>query len=71
MVLVLERARVATAAAVQRVRGLPEPVGLGAERQHMFMASFLPPLPSFSLLSPLSPSLSVCVSLSSLSLAPS
>lgn len=33
------------AAAVQRMRGLPEPVGLGTERQHMFMASFLPPLP--------------------------
>lgn len=49
MVLVLERAGVATAAAVQRMRGLPEPVGLGTERQHMFMASFLPPLPSLSL----------------------
>jgi len=50
MVLVLERAGVAAAAAaaVQRMRGLPEPVGLGTERQHMFMASFLPPLPSFS-----------------------
>lgn len=45
----MERAGVATAAAVQRMRGLPEPVGLGTERQHMFMASFLPPLPSFSL----------------------
>lgn len=41
--LVLEETLVA--AAVQRMRGLPEPVGLGTERQHMFMASFLPPLP--------------------------
>lgn len=51
MVLVLERAGVAAAAAAaaQRMRGLPEPVGLGTERQHMFMASFLPPLPSLSL----------------------
>lgn len=57
MVLVLERAGVATAAAAQRMRGLPEPVGLGTERQHMFMASFLPPLPSFSL--PLACSLSI------------
>lgn len=37
-----------TAAAVQRMRGLPEPVGLGTGRQHMFMASFLPPLPYLS-----------------------
>ncbi len=58
MVLVLERAGVATAAAVQRMRGLPEPVGLGTERQHMFVASFLPPLPSFSLSLSLSLSLS-------------
>lgn len=48
MVLVLERAGVVTAAAVQRMRGLPEPVGLGTGRQHMFMASFLPPLPYLS-----------------------
>lgn len=48
--LVLEETLVA--AAVQRMRGLPEPVGLGTERQHMFMASFLPPL---SLSPPLSP----------------
>lgn len=53
----------ATAAAVQRMRGLPEPVGLGTERQHMFMTSFLPPLPSFSF----SSSLSHCLSLPSLS----
>lgn len=62
MVLVLERAGVVTAAAVQRMRGLPEPVGLGTGRQHMFMASFLPPLPylSVSLSSLLfSPSLSI------------
>lgn len=46
--LVLEETLVAAAAAaaVQRMRGLPEPVGLGTERQHMFMASFLPPLRS-------------------------
>lgn len=37
-----------TAAAVQRMCGLPEPVGLGTERQHMYMASFLPPLQSLS-----------------------
>lgn len=44
--LVLEETLVAAAAAaaVQRMRGLPEPVGLGTETQHMFMASFLPPL---------------------------
>lgn len=41
--LVLEETLVA--AAVQCVRGLPEPVGLGTERQHMLTASFLPPLP--------------------------
>lgn len=48
--LVLEETLVAAAAAaVQRTRGLPEPVGLGIERQHMFMASFLPPLQSHPL----------------------
>lgn len=35
-----------TAAAVQRMCGLPEPARLGTERQHMFVASFLPPLQS-------------------------
>lgn len=56
IVLVLERAGVATAAAAQRMRGPPQPVGLGTERQHMFLASFLLPLPSFFLWLP--PSLS-------------
>lgn len=45
----------AAAAAVQRMRGLPEPVGLGTERQHMFTASFLSTL--------LSPHLSLSVSI--------
>lgn len=53
--LVLEEtlAAAAAAAAVQRMRGLPEPVGLGTERQHMFTASFLSPLPC--------PHLSLCL----------
>lgn len=46
----------ATAAAAQRMRGPPQPVGLGTDRQHMFLASFLLPLPSFFLWLP--PSLS-------------
>lgn len=50
------------AASVQRMRGLPGPVGLGTERQHMLMASFLPPLPpplclDNPSLTPISPSL--------------
>ncbi len=55
----------ATAAAVQRMRGLPEPVGLGTERQHMFVASFLPPLPSFSLPHSLASSLLITLIFSS------
>lgn len=72
MVLVLERAG-AAAAAVQCMRGLLEPVGLGTERQHMFMASSRPPsLLCFSLSFSLS-SLSLALSVSlchSLSLLP-
>lgn len=60
--LVLEETLVAVA--VQRMRGLPEPVGLGTERQHMLMASFLPPLPaSLSLDNPLLTSISRSLSL--------
>lgn len=64
--LVLEEtlavAAAAAAAAVQRMRGLPEPVGLGTERQHMFTASFLSPLPC--------PHLSVYLCLDNPSLTP-
>lgn len=56
IVLVLEQAGVATAAAAQQMRGPPQPVGLGTDRQHMFLASFLLSLPSFFLWLP--PSLS-------------